>query len=434
MNFLSQLNELLHSGHGFAESVAYRAFVELPFAQYIFQSLYCLLGITAAYRLSLFAQRKIREAYPNLSTHALRSFLVRIGPNLLTLAFLATPLYLAPPLLGPGKEENIIAAVFDLVFCLLPVRLLGWALRDLTHPHPLLKFFLWLTEWLIVLAAFLAFLGLLHPLIELIQQLQFAIGDQVFKGENIIVGLLMAILALTIAWQTVGLAEWGLNRYADHKRMADNDARVLSRLFSLTIFLSTAIGVMISSGIEGSTLAAFGGALGIGLGFSLKELAANYFSGIFILLEKAMKIGDHITINSITGRVVHMGSRAIVVRDTVGTESIIPNSIATNGILKNHTLSNPDFRISFSISLRDISDFEHAKEIIETQLSAHPRVLKTPQSSVQITSVFEDAITLEIGLWINDLDKGQGRLISDLYLAICTTFKSENIPLSLSPT
>lgn len=428
MNFLSQLNELLNSGHGFTDSVAYRAFSELSLGSYLFQTLYCLLGIAAAHRLAWAAYPKMRTALPIVGTHATKTFLTRIAPNLLTLALLALPIHLFPGLSG----ARITQAVFELVLWVLPVRLLGWALRDFMHPHPLLKFFLWFTEWLVVLAAILAFFGLLHPLITIIQQLQFSIGEQIFKGENIIVGVLMAILALTIAWQTVTLADWGLSRYADRKRMADNDARVLSRLFSLLIFLSTTIGVMIGSGIEGSTLAAFGGALGIGLGFSLKELAANYFSGIFILLEKAMKVGDHVTINSITGRVVHMGSRAIVVRDSVGTESIIPNSIATNGILKNHTLSNPDFRISFPLSLRNIADFERARQIIETQLSTHPRVLVTPKSSVQIASVFEDAITLEIGLWINDLDNGQGRLISDLYLAISTNLKSEDIPLSLS--
>jgi small-conductance mechanosensitive channel len=196
--------------------------------------------------------------------------------------------------------------------------------------------------------------------------------------------------------------------------------------------VGTTIGVLTQSGIEGGTLAAFASALGIGLGFGLQQVVINFFSGLNILMERTIKLGDFITIDKVTGRVTDLNRQSIVIRNGDGTETLIPNSSITRGTLQNHTLSNPDFRVSFTLELARIENFNQARSIILRVLDIHPRVLSNQPKSVLITGLKENCFTLEISLWINDLDKGRKPLISELLVGIGMGLREANILLNHS--
>jgi small-conductance mechanosensitive channel len=170
--------------------------------------------------------------------------------------------------------------------------------------------------------------------------------------------------------------------------------------------------------------------MGIGLGFGLQEFVVNFFSGLYVLLERALKVGDYVTIDKITGRVVQMSSRALVIRDAVGTESLIPNSSVIKGVLQNHTLSNDDFRVSFLIKIGDVADYPVARELILQALKTSPRVLVDPPSDVLIAAVAAREVTLETSFWINDLYNGHKGLVSELLFDICMRFRAEGVGLA----
>ncbi|MDZ7814186.1 MAG: mechanosensitive ion channel [Ideonella sp.] len=181
-------------------------------------------------------------------------------------------------------------------------------------------------------------------------------------------------------------------------------------------------------------MAAFASALGIGLGFGLQQVVINFFSGLNILMERTIKLGDFVTIDKITGRVIGLNRQAIVVRDGDGTESLIPNASISRGTLQNHTLSNPDFRVSFNITLASIEHFNQARSIILAVLDIHPRVLAGQPRNVLITHLKEGCVTLEVSLWINDLDKGRKSLISELLFGIGMGLREANIRLNDAET
>jgi small-conductance mechanosensitive channel len=282
----------------------------------------------------------------------------------------------------------------------------------------------------VVLVAVLTFFGLFQPITAFIQSIEFSVGEQVFKGANIATGLIMGVVALTVAGQIADLVARLLQRYARQETIQGNDALILTRLFSMGIFMFTLSGVLVSSGVDMTTLAAFAGAMGIGLGFGLQEFVVNYVSGLYVLLERALKVGDYVTIDNITGRVMQMSSRALVVRDAVGTESLIPNSSVIKGVLQNHTLSNDDFRVSFRIKIGDVADYPRARELILQSLKKSPRVLADPVGDVLISSVAASEVTLEISFWINDLRNGHMGLVSDLLFDICMRFRAEGVDLA----
>jgi small-conductance mechanosensitive channel len=170
--------------------------------------------------------------------------------------------------------------------------------------------------------------------------------------------------------------------------------------------------------------------MGIGLGFGLQEFVVNFVSGVYVLIERALKVGDYVTINQITGRVVQLSSRAVVVRDSVGTESLIPNSSVIKGVLQNHTLSNDDFRVSFLLKIADVADYPRARDLILQSLKTTPRVLPEPAGNVLIVSVAASEVNLETSFWINDLQNGQKGLVSDLMFDICMRFRQEGVLLA----
>jgi small-conductance mechanosensitive channel len=324
----------------------------------------------------------------------------------------------------------VLWKVLSLTLWVLAIRVAGWFFRHVLHPHEVLRIFLHMIEWSVVLVAVLTFFGLFQPITAFIQTIEFSVGEQVFKGENIATGLIMGVVALTVAGQIADLVARLLQRYARQETLQGNDALILTRLFSMGIFTFTLIGVLVSSGVNLTTLAAFAGAMGIGLGFGLQEFVVNFVSGLYVLLERALKVGDYVTIDKITGRVVQMSSRALVIRDAVGTESLIPNSSVIKGILQNHTLSNDDFRVSFLLKISDIADYPRARELILQSLKTSPRVLVDPPSDVLIAAVVASEVTLETSFWINDLHNGQKGLVSDLLFDICMRFRADGVGLA----
>ncbi|MGV0958673.1 MAG: mechanosensitive ion channel family protein [Limnohabitans sp.] len=424
------IEQVVMSGDGFYQSMAYHAFRQLDALSFWAQCVYCWLAIGSGYGVRHWACKQ-----PVLSQRADKPVFAAVdvmGPAIWACIWMGFAMLAGLALEGPAQDLLVIWKVLSLTLWVLLVRCCGWVLRCVMRPHNLLRFFLLLIEWFIVLAMVLTFFGLFQPLSAAIEGVQFAIGSQVFKGSNMVSGITMGVLALTLAGQLSHGVAWGLQRYARQDKIMANDALMLTRVFSVFIFISMTLGVLVSSGIEASTLAAFAGALGIGLGFGMQEVVINFVSGLYILFEQAMKVGDYVTINQITGRVVQLSSRAIVIRDAVGTESLIPNSSVTKGVLQNHTLSNEDFLVSFYLSIAEVADFPLVQEQIRLALDAHPRVLKDEPRHVLIAWAQQGEVRLEISCWINDLRNGQKGLISDLLYDICTRLKNQNLRLAAS--
>lgn len=427
LNFM-QIGHVVLSGKGIEQSMAFHAYQTLPAWSFALQLAVCVLSICAGYAARMWALPRMREH--GLWSRLMRTGVQTLGPVTVAVSLMACCLWGGHALGMSADELVLVSRVLRLSLWVYGIRAAGWVLRHVMHPHGILKIFLHLIEWAIVGAVVLTFLGLLLPAIDKINAIEFAIGSQVFKGGNIVTGLMMAVVALTIAGQLSEFVAILLRRYASRQNLQANDALILTRFFSFIIFTLTVVGVLVESGIDLTTLAAFGGAMGIGLGFGLQEFVVNFFSGLSVLMERALKVGDYVTINEVTGRVVHMSSRAVVVRDRVGTESLIPNSSVMKGILQNHTMSNDAFRMSIPLKIADVADYPRARESISQVLSESPRVLHKPAPHVLIKDISDTEISLEVSFWIHDLNDTQNELVSELLYGIAMRLRADGIPLA----
>jgi small-conductance mechanosensitive channel len=184
-------------------------------------------------------------------------------------------------------------------------------------------------------------------------------------------------------------------------------------------------------GIDLTVLSVFGGALGVGLGLGLQKIASNYVSGFIILLDRSIRPGDMITVGTSYGEVSQLNTRYTLLRSLDGTEIIIPNENLLTSTVINHSFTKRDVRIKLPIQISYESDVEHVREILKTIALDHPRVLKTEGYTpvVLLTEFAASGINLELGIWIDDPEDGQGNLRSELNLAIWQAFQREGISI-----
>ncbi len=144
-------------------------------------------------------------------------------------------------------------------------------------------------------------------------------------------------------------------------------------------------------------------AMGIGLGFGLKEIFANFISGLIILFERPVRLGDVVTIDGLSGSVARIRIRATTIVDWDNRELIVPNQKLITESLINWTLSEQATRVTFAVGIAYGSDAEKAHQIMMDVVKASPLVLDEPESSVFFTGFGESSLDFQVRVFVKDL-------------------------------
>lgn len=169
-------------------------------------------------------------------------------------------------------------------------------------------------------------------------------------------------------------------------------------------------------------------ALGVGLGFGLQEIFANFVSGLILLFERPIRVGDIITLGDVTGTVTRIRIRATTVRDWDGKELIVPNKDLITGRLLNWTLSDSTNRIVIRVGIAYGSDVRLAQQLLLRVAAEHPAILAEPPPTATFEEFGNSALQLVLRAYLSRLDQ---RLpcIHDLHLAIDKVFREHNIQI-----
>jgi small-conductance mechanosensitive channel len=182
-------------------------------------------------------------------------------------------------------------------------------------------------------------------------------------------------------------------------------------------------------GIDLTVLSVFGGAVGVGIGFGLQKIAANYISGFIILLDRSISPGALITIDNRYGAVTRLTGRYIVLRSLDGTEAIIPNETVVSSTVVNHSYSDNVVRVEIPVQISYQSDIEQALQLMQQAAWHHPRVVKKPEPVALVLAFADSGINLELYAWIADPEGGKGNLRSDIYRELWKLFKANGIEI-----
>jgi small-conductance mechanosensitive channel len=195
---------------------------------------------------------------------------------------------------------------------------------------------------------------------------------------------------------------------------------------AVLIVLAVLIGLPLV-GIDLTTLSVFGGALGVGLGFGLQKIAANYISGFIILLDRSIRIGDLITVGDARGQVTRITTRYTVLKGMTGVEAIVPNEVLVGSVVLNESYTDTRVRLALSVQVAYGCDLEQAMSILAEAATAHERVLADPPAKAFVMAFADSGINLELGFWVGDPHQGTQQLRSDINLAIWHAFQAAGI-------
>jgi small-conductance mechanosensitive channel len=199
-------------------------------------------------------------------------------------------------------------------------------------------------------------------------------------------------------------------------------AKVVLYTVALLIALDTV-------GIDLTTLAVFGGALGVGLGFGLQRVTSNFISGFILLFDRSIKPGDVISVGTRYGWVVALHARYVVVRDRDGVETLIPNENLITSEVTNWSYSDRHVRIKIKVQISYNDDPEKAMQLITDAALVSDRILKNPAPQARLIEFGDNGINLELRLWLDDPEEGVGSVKSDVNLAIWRSFKENGITI-----
>jgi len=312
-----------------------------------------------------------------------------------------------------------------LTVALAVIRLLVYAMREIFGAPawiPVSERVISYAIWGIML---LHFTGVLPGLWEELDAMEIPLGARHITVFELLKGAVVVILTIAATLWLSGLIEQRLQRAS---RMDSSVRVVLSKALRAVLLVVGILIALQAVGIDLTLLTVFGGALGVGIGLGLQKLASNYIAGFTILLDRSIRLGDMITVDNRFGVVAKLTARYVVVRSLDGVEAVVPNETLVTTTVLNHSYTSREIRVAVPVQVSYDSDVERALALMEEAARAEPRVLKAPhEPSATLARFSESGVDLELGVWINDPENGQGNLKSALNLAILRLFRANEI-------
>jgi small-conductance mechanosensitive channel len=313
------------------------------------------------------------------------------------------------------SRSYLLSVAANLAFAWLIIRLVTSVIRN-----PFIVSLVSLAAWLV---AALSILGLLEPTIEALDSVSIVLG-----GLRLTPLLLIKLGVLLIAalWLTNIASNFVESRITRSGDLTPSIQVLLIKMIRLALMIFAVAVVMSAVGINLSALAIFSGAAGVGIGFGLQKIVANFISGIILLVDKSVKPGDLVTIGDSTGRISAMKTRYISVAAGDGREFLIPNEdLVTQKVVNwtytdNNTLVKVNFGTNYDADPRLV-----CKLAVEVAVAA-PRAIKSKAPNCVLVEFAEAGMKFSLTFWISDPD-GMDNVKSDAMLSLWDAFKRAGI-------
>ena len=316
-----------------------------------------------------------------------------------------------------------IPALVALLVIRLGVKVLQAAFKD----APLVRALERTISWLAWIAMVLWVSGLLPRLLDGLDQITWTVGGSRMSVTTLIAGVLTAGAVLIVALWISSAVESRLLKKATGSELSVRIA-ISNALRALLLFVGLLIALS-AVGIDLTTLSVLGGAIGVGIGLGLQQLAANYVSGFVILAERSVRIGDNVRVDTFEGRITSISARYTVIRSTSGRESIVPNAMMTAQRVENLSLADTRVWLSTVVSVGYESDVDLVMRLLVDAATQSPRVMREPAPAAALSAFGADGLEFTVGFWIADPENGQLGLRSQINLAILRALREHHIDI-----
>ena len=203
----------------------------------------------------------------------------------------------------------------------------------------------------------------------------------------------------------------------------------LQRIVSYSFFTLGALAGLHMFGVDLSSIAVFSGALGIGLGLGFQTIAKNFASGLILLVEQPIKVGDRVQVEDLLGDIVHIGARGTWVRTNENVVMIVPNSEFIEGRVTNWTANDRNVRINVPFGVSYESDPERVRSVVLHVAQEHADVLDDPPCDVIFIGFGDSSLDFELRIWTSRQVTTPKIIASDIYFKLFAAFTEEGIEI-----
>ena len=208
------------------------------------------------------------------------------------------------------------------------------------------------------------------------------------------------------------------------------------KLFEIGLYVVMFLLLLGVMGINLTALAVFGGALGVGLGFGLQQIAANFISGIIILLDRSITVGDYIAFaDGRAGTLRELSMRSATLETFDGKDIMVPNEQFIASSFVNWTHKNRKQRYSIECSVAYKTDVREMLRLVKEVVATHPKVLSGPelpieeQPDAELSGFGDSGVNVLVEFWMEGIDDGKNRVGADLLLMIWDVLHEHGIEI-----
>jgi small-conductance mechanosensitive channel len=251
------------------------------------------------------------------------------------------------------------------------------------------------------------------------------IGDITISVGAVIGAILLFVVALVL---TRVVQRWLEREVLPHTAIEPSLRISIATIFGYAGFIVAIVLALAELGIDLQKVALVAGALSVGIGFGLQAVVSNFVSGLILLAERPIRVGDQIAVKGDEGFVRRISVRSTEIETFDRASVIIPNSDLITGVVKNWTHANTLGRILIKVGVGYDSDPEQVRGILSECAAGHPQVLTVPAPAVLLAEFGDSALQFEVYCIVSDL-ANRGAIKSDIQFAILKAFRAAGIEI-----
>src|SRR5438477_1025219 len=229
--------------------------------------------------------------------------------------------------------------------------------------------------------------------------------------------LLIALL-IAVFWFSSRTKRFLFNRFLVNSGLDRSLQYAIAQIVSNLVLVVGIFIVLENTGIHLGALTVFAGAVGVGVGFGLQNIASNFISGLVILAERPITIGDRVEVAGVAGQVELIRARSTVIRTNDNIAMIVPNTKFIDSPVTNWTYGDPRVRFRVPVGVAYGSDVNKVRDALIAAASENPHTLKEPAPIVFLKQFGESSIEFELVVWSSEMSHRPSRFKSDLNFAI----------------
>lgn len=249
------------------------------------------------------------------------------------------------------------------------------------------------------------------------------------SGNKIsIFSLILALVLFYLSMILSKMARRYVNKFLQDTELDSGVRGSIERFTGYAVHITGILIILQTLGINLDSLAAISAVLMVGIGFGLQNITQNFISGLIILIERPIKVGDLVEVDEVSGIVVEIGARSTLINTRDDVAIIVPNSKFISEQVVNESFSGEKRRLKVSVGVAYGSDVEKVRDVLMNVANSHPDILKNPAPKVFFKDFADSSLNFDLTLWVTNI-WGYESILSDIRFAIDKAFKENNISI-----